>query len=119
MNSEDGQVYSVCILQSKHKQTNVNIQTKFLQITAFSVVITILNQRTNCKDYIEFVTVFPCLLEHPVPALSHDSANPNNSRETQIPRLQKRILIKQYLGVKQALTGLLATMERGVRKLFN
>ena len=55
MNSEDGQVYSVCILQfscftkytlmqPKHKQTKCE-QTKLLQITAFSVGITILNQR--------------------------------------------------------------------------
>ena len=48
---EDGQVYSVCMLQiscttvlSKHKQTKSE-QTKLLQITAFSVRITILNQR--------------------------------------------------------------------------
>ena len=56
MNSEDGQVYSVCILQfscftkynrmqSKHEQTKCEKQTKFLQIKAFSVGITKLNQR--------------------------------------------------------------------------
>ena len=55
MNSEDGQVYSVYILQfscftnyyriqSKHKQTNCE-HSRRLQITAFSVGITILNQR--------------------------------------------------------------------------
>ena len=55
MNSEDGQVFFVCILQfscftkydrmqSKHKQ-NVNIADETLQITAFSVGITIINQR--------------------------------------------------------------------------
>ena len=55
MNSEDGQVYTVCVLQfscftkynrlkPKHKQTNVNIADETLiQITAFSVGITILN----------------------------------------------------------------------------
>ena len=54
MNSEDGQVYSVHILQfscftkynrmqSKHKQTNCKHSR--LQITAFSLGITILNQR--------------------------------------------------------------------------
>ena len=44
-------------------------QTKceLLQITAFSVSITILNQRRIIwKDDIEFVTEFPCLLGHPV-----------------------------------------------------
>ena len=41
-------------------------QTKLLQITAFSVGITILNQRIIWKDDIEFVTEFPCLLGHPV-----------------------------------------------------
>ena len=55
MNSEDGQVYSVCILQfscftkynrmqSKHKQ-NVNIADENLTDYAFSVGITLLNQR--------------------------------------------------------------------------
>ena len=34
--------------------------------TAFSVGITILNQKIIEKDYIEFVTEFPCLLGHPV-----------------------------------------------------
>ena len=32
--------------------------------TAFSVGITILNQRIIQKDDIEFVSEFPCLLEH-------------------------------------------------------
>jgi len=47
MNSEDEQVYSVCLLQyhrmqSKHKQTKCeHSRTKFLQITAFSVGITL------------------------------------------------------------------------------
>ena len=39
---------------------------KLLQITAFSVGITLLNQRIIRKDDIEFVTEFPCLLGHPV-----------------------------------------------------
>ena len=41
-------------------------QTKLLEITAFSVGITIPNQRIILKDDIEFVTEFPCLLGHPV-----------------------------------------------------
>jgi len=53
-------------MQSKHKQ-NVNIADETLQITAFSVGITIINQRIIWKDYIEFVTEFLCLLGHPVP----------------------------------------------------
>ena len=35
-------------------------------MTAFSVGITILNQRIILKEDIEFVTEFPCLLGHPV-----------------------------------------------------
>ena len=77
MKGEDGQVYSVCILQfscfTKYNrmQPNINkqilnMQTKLLQITAFSVGITILNQRIIQKDDIEFVTEFPCLLGHTV-----------------------------------------------------
>jgi len=42
------------------------MQTKLLQITAFSVGITVLNQRIFHKDDIEFVTEFPCFLGHPV-----------------------------------------------------
>ena len=60
MKSEDVQVYSVCILQfscftknpknnrmqSKHKQTKCeHMQTKLLQITTFSIGITILNYK--------------------------------------------------------------------------
>ena len=41
-------------------------QTKLVQITAFSVGITILNLRIIWKDDIEFVTEFPCFLGHPV-----------------------------------------------------
>ena len=43
---------------------------KLLLITAFSVGITILNQRIIEKDDIEFVTEFPCLLGRPVAELS-------------------------------------------------
>ena len=39
---------------------------KIFRITAFSVGITILNQRITLTDDIEFVTEFPCLLGHPV-----------------------------------------------------
>ena len=71
MNSEDGQIYSVCILQfscftmynrcSQHiNKQNVNIADETL------TYITILNQRIIKKDDIEFVTEFPCLLGHPV-----------------------------------------------------
>ena len=74
MNSEEGQVYTVSILQFscfikynrmqlKHKQTKSEHSR---QITAFSVGITIVNQRIIYKDDIEFVTQFPCLLGHPV-----------------------------------------------------
>ena len=51
--------------QNINKQ-NVNIAAKLLQITAFSVGITLLNQRIIHKDDIEFVTEFPCFLGHPV-----------------------------------------------------
>ena len=44
----------------------MNIADKLLQITTSSVGITILNKRIILKDDIEFVTEFPCLLEHPV-----------------------------------------------------
>ena len=49
-------------MQSKHKQTNC----KHCRHYAFSVGITILNQRIISKDDIEFVTEFPCLLGNPV-----------------------------------------------------
>jgi len=54
-------------MQSKHKQTKCehNRRNSYL-ITAFSVGITVLNQRIIWKDDIEFVTEFPCLLGHPV-----------------------------------------------------
>ena len=44
-----------------------------LQITAFSLGITILNQRIDYKDDIEIVTEFPCLLGHPVGCFFLDS----------------------------------------------
>ena len=78
MNSEAGQLFTMFVYcnflvllsttvcsQNINKQ-NVNIADKLLQITAFSVGITILNQRIIWKDDIEFVTEFPCFLEHPV-----------------------------------------------------
>ena len=67
MNSEDGQVFSVCICSQNINKQNVN--NSRLQITAFSVGITILNQRIIHKDDIEFVTEFLCLLGHPYLAL--------------------------------------------------
>ena len=54
-------------MQSKHKQTICkHSRRNSYRITAFSVGITILNQRIIYKDDIEFVTEFPCLLGHPV-----------------------------------------------------
>ena len=81
MNSGDRQVYSVCILQfscftkytlmqSKHKQTKCQYSRRNsyrLQLSQYSVGITIINQRIIWKDDIQFVTKFPCLLGHPVP----------------------------------------------------
>ena len=63
MNSEDGQVYSVCIL---HAIFLFYFRRNSNKITASSVGITIQNQRIIWKDDIEFVTEFPCLLGHPV-----------------------------------------------------
>ena len=74
MNSEDGQVYSVCILQfscftkynhmqSKHKQKNVNIADETL--TDYSRYH-YTKSKNYLKDDIEFFTEFPCLLGHPV-----------------------------------------------------
>ena len=82
MNSEDGQVCSVCILQfscfTKYNSVcsqninkqNVNIADETL-IYYNLVGITILNQRIIWKDDIEFVTEFPCLLGHPVHKYIH------------------------------------------------
>ena len=44
----------------------MNKADETLTIAAFSLGITILNQRIIYKDDIEFVTEFPCLLGHPV-----------------------------------------------------
>ena len=83
MNNEDGQVYSVCILQfscftkynrmqSKHKQTKCehSRQNSYRLQLSQQVSITILNQRIILKDDIEFVPEFPFLLGHPVSELS-------------------------------------------------
>ena len=56
-------------MQSKHKQTKWEHSRRNLQITTFSVGITILNQRIIQKNDIEFVTEFPCLLGHPVDSI--------------------------------------------------
>ena len=74
MNSEDGQVYSVCILQFSYFKTvynqninkqNVNIaQMKILRITSFLSRYHYTKSKNYLKDAIEFVTEFPCLLEH-------------------------------------------------------
>ena len=97
MNGEDGQVYSVCILQFsyftkynrmqlKHKQTKCKYSRRNSQITAFSVGIAILNQRIK-KDDIEFVTEFPCLLGHPRRATSKVMNNGHKILHTTISAL--------------------------------
>ena len=76
MNSEYGQVYSVCILQfswftkyncmqSKHKQT-VNIADETLTDYSFLSRYHYIKSKNYLKDDIEFVTEFPCLLGYPV-----------------------------------------------------
>ena len=76
---EDGQVYSVCRLQfscftkynrmqSKHKQI-VNIADENLMDYSFLRILSRYHStksKNYLKDDIEFVTEFPCLLEHPV-----------------------------------------------------
>ena len=58
---------STTVYSQNIKKQNVNIADETLtDYTAFSVGITILNQKIIEKDYIEFVTEFPCLLGHPV-----------------------------------------------------
>ena len=56
MNSEDGQVYSVCILQFSCFTKYTRMQSK--------------HKQTKCEqsrqDDIDFVTEFPCLFGHPV-----------------------------------------------------
>ena len=79
MNSEYGQVYSVCIycnflvlLSTTVCSQNINKQngniadetlTAYSCITAFSVGY---HYTKSKKDDIEFVTEFPCLLGHPL-----------------------------------------------------
>ena len=77
MHSEDGQVYSVCVMDvcvllqfscfTKYiNKQHVNIADETLTDYSFrSVGINILNNLFK-KDDIEFVTEFPCLLGHPV-----------------------------------------------------
>jgi len=55
---------STTVFSQNINKQNLNIADKLLQITAFSVGITILNKRIIWKDDIEFVTEFLCLLEH-------------------------------------------------------
>ena len=73
MNSEDGQVYCVYILQfscftkynriqSKHKQTNIADET--LTDYSFLSMYHYTKSKNYLKDDIEFVTEFPCLLGH-------------------------------------------------------
>ena len=77
MNSEDGQVYSVCILQfscftkynrmqSKHKQKFVNKADETLTDYSFLSRYYYTKSKNFWKDNIEFVNEFPCLLGHPV-----------------------------------------------------
>ena len=62
MNSEDGQVYSVCILQST-TVCSQNINKQIVNIADENLT----DYRFHyTKSNIEFVTEFPCLLEHPV-----------------------------------------------------
>ena len=70
MNSEDGQVYSVCILQfSCFTNTTVcsqNINKQNVNIADETLTDYSFKSKNYCKDDIEFVTEFPCLLGHPV-----------------------------------------------------
>ena len=72
MSSEDGQVFSACILQfsgftkynrmqSKHKQTKCEHSRR----NSYRLQ---LYQYTKSKNYLKIVTEFPCLLGHPVQA---------------------------------------------------
>ena len=78
MNTEYGQVYSVCILQfscftnctivcsqniNKH---NVNKADETLTDYSFHRRYHYTKSKNYCKDDIEFVTEFPCFLGHPV-----------------------------------------------------
>ena len=76
MNSEDGQVYSVCILQFSCLYTtecsqninkqNVNRADKTLTDYSFLSRYHYIKSKNYLKDDIEFVTEFPCLLGYPV-----------------------------------------------------
>ena len=52
-----------------------HIYKQTVNIAAFSVSITILNQRIILKDDIEFATEFPCLFVHPVSIEVHCARN--------------------------------------------
>ena len=78
MNSEDGQVYSVCILQfscftkytpmqtKKINKQNVNIADETFTDYSFLSRYHYTISKNYLKRRIEFVTEFPCLLGHPV-----------------------------------------------------
>ena len=62
-------------MQNVNKQI-VNIADENLTDYSFlSIGIIILNQRNIYKDDIEFVTEFPCLLEHHVHLINWDFSN--------------------------------------------
>ena len=76
MNNEDGQVYSVycnflvllsttVCSQSINKQI-INIADENLMDYSFLCRYHYTKSKNYLKDDIEFVTEFPCLLEHPV-----------------------------------------------------
>ena len=77
MNSEDGQGYSICILQfscfSKYNRMpskninkqNVNIADVTFTDYSFLSRYHDTKSKNYLKDDIEFVTEFPCLLGHP------------------------------------------------------
>ena len=75
MNSEDGQVYSVCVLQfsccttvcsQNINKQNVNIADATLTDYSFLSRYHYTTSKNFLKRDIEFVTEFPCLLGHPV-----------------------------------------------------
>ena len=76
MNSEDGQVYSVCILQfscftnttvcsQNINKQNVNIADETLTDYSFLSRYHYTKSKNYCKDDIEFVTEFPCFIGTP------------------------------------------------------
>ena len=67
-------------MQSKHKQTKCEHSRRNLQITAFSVGITILNQIIIWKDDMKFLNEFPCLLGHPVFYIADGAMWPDTER---------------------------------------